>query len=282
MLSTLALNGVTLHETSHREVVSVAGLVGISPVRRSARERPTADGSIDDSRYRDESLVTIAGETFGTYDEAFSEFRILSTQFLSTLTSPGLLTWTEGVTGLALQRVVKLASAVEPTLTEGPAILRYGAVLASSDPSAYSQTLTTAVGNTLSTLGGGMVMPFVFPFTFAVSGGGLATFVNSGNTITRPLLRIYGDCTNPIIVVGLSRITLVGPVAAGEYVEIDLSARTITRVSTAGISTSAMSMLDAANTQWFSLAPGSTTLQMLASTFDAIAHLEVVGRSAYA
>ncbi len=281
MLSALAVDNTVLHETANRAVVSVTGLVGISPVRRSVRPRPTADGSIDETRYRDESLITVAGETFGTVEQAIAEFRAVSGAFLATLDRPGLLTWTEGLTGLALQRTVKLASALEPALSEAAGIVRYGAVLAAADPAAYSQTLTTAYGNALSGGGGGDVFPDVFPDVFAASGGGIAAFTNAGNAPTRPLLRIYGAATNPTVVhPDGRRIALTGVVSDGEYIEVDLSARTITRVLS-GVRTPAMNMLDPATTRWFALAPGTTNLQLVAASFDAGAHLEISGRSAY-
>jgi hypothetical protein len=278
MLSALAINGTTLHETSSRQVKSVVGLIGLSPTRRNVRIRPTADGAIDDSKYRDESLITIVGDTSGV--NAFSEFRVISAALLATLTTPSLLTWTEGAAGLALQRTVKLASAVEPPLEEAALVLRYGIVLSSADPVAYSQTLTTATGNTLSAVGGGRTYYMTFNWTYAAAGAGTASFTNSGNAPTRPLLRIYGVVTNPSIILGSKRISLLGTVSSGEYVEIDLSTRSITRV-TGSIRSDAKNMIDPVGTQWFSLPAGANVLQLVAYSFDASARLDVIGRSAY-
>lgn len=274
---------VTIHaETGKRSAVSARGLVGIAPVRRSARKRPTGHGSIDESQWTDEQIVDIVGEVMSTVSiaDALAEFRLVTTPMLQTLTAAALLKWTEGAAGLALQRLVKLASGVEPVLSEGAAIVNYQAQFASADPRAYSQTLTSAAGVALSSLGGGMVMPFVFPFTFTSSGGGTVTFTNAGNRPTPPVFRIYGMCVNPQIVnltTGV-RITILGTVASGDFLELNTLDRTVKLNGT----TSRANFYDAATSTWFELPPGATNLQLVAGTFDGTARLDVLARAAYA
>lgn len=279
MLSAIAINGLALHDTATREVVSVGGLIGVSPVRRSVRVRPTAHGSIDESRYLDESLITIVGDVFGTQEECFAELRTLSQAFMATLESPGILSWTEGATGLSLQRTVKLASGVEPELSEGSGILRYQVIFAASDPVSYSQALTTAVGNPLSAVSGGKTYPLTYSYVYALSAGGSATFLNAGIRPTAPLLRVFGTVVNPQIVLGDKRIVLNGSVTAPDYLEIDLHERTIFLVQ-AGLRISRLGMLDP-STRWFSLPAGESTLTLLGSEFDGNAKLTILGRSAY-
>jgi hypothetical protein len=285
VLSALALNGVVLHETSTRQVSEITGLIGAPPVRRNVRVRPMAHGSIDSSRYFDEAVVSLVGSTNGLngdIDQAISEFRLISTAFQATLETPGLLTWTEGAAGLALQRTVKLAAETNAKLSEAAAELTYGYVVTCADPTAYSQTLQTIVGSPMSTLAGGATFPLRFPVTFAPGGSGTAVFTNVGNAETLPLLRLYGLAVNPAAtLVGGRQIQLNGTIAAGEYIEIDLLRKTLTRVN-GSVRTSARGMLDSANSQWFGLpANVTTTVQLLAASFDGGAHIEIVGRSAY-
>lgn len=292
MLSALSIDdqtgaAVTLHETSARSVLSVDGLVGIAPVRRSVRQRPTGHGAIDESRYLDEALTEVVGDVYAATQElTYAELRTVLAPMLATLDgNAALLKWTEGATGLALQRLVKLASAVQPTLSEAAPLLRYQAVFAAQDPRAYSQTLTTATGAALSSAGGGDTFPDTFTATagdtFDTSGGGTASFTNAGNRPTPPVLRIYGQVTNPQVVhPDGRRIALIGDVAASDYLEIDVQARTINLVQGA-VTTSRLDLLDAAATRWFELAPGTTVLQLVGSPFSGTARLDVLGRSAY-
>lgn len=284
MLASLAINGVVLHETTTRAVRAVDGLVGISAPRRNVRPRPQAHGAIDDTRYLDEGLITIAGDVWGaTQNAAYAELRLITVPLIATLESGALLlTWSEGPADPdgGKQRLVKLASAVLPSLSEAKTLLSYAVVLSSQDPRSYSQTLITATGTALSTTGGGDIFPDLWPDLFAASAAGTTSFTNAGTASTQPLLRVYGLVTAASIVLGTSRIVLTGSIAAGDYVEIDLQTRSLTLVS-GGVRTNAAGMLDAGASTWFSLPPGANTLSLLASTFDASARLDVIGRSAF-
>jgi hypothetical protein len=284
MLASMAINGVVLHETTTRAVRTVDGLIGITAPRRSVRTRPQAHGSIDDTRYTDESIITIAGDVWGaTQNAAYAELRLITVPLIATLESGALLlTWSEGPSDPdgGKQKLVKLAGPVLPPLANSQALLSYGIILSAQDPRAYSQTLITATGTALSTTGGGDIFPDLWPDLFAASAAGTVSFTNAGNANTQPLLRVYGLVTTATVVLGTSRITLTGSVAAGDYVEIDLQARSLTLVS-GGVRTNAAGMLDASASTWFSLPPGVNTLSLLASTFDASARLDVIGRSAF-
>jgi hypothetical protein len=234
--------------------------------------------------------MALEGEIMSTAGvvDAYAEFRAITAPMVATLGdgSPALLKWTEGASGLQLQRLVKFAGGTDPTLSEAAAVLRYQAQFYAEDPAAYSQTLTSAVGSALSAISGGDIFPDTFTGlsggdTFAPAAAGTASFTNAGNTDTRPLVLVYGNATNPIVVADSRRLTLMGTISDGEYLEIDLATRTLTRVN-GGVRTGAMNMLDPANSQWFALAPGTTVLTMLAESFSGAAHLEVAGRSAYA
>jgi hypothetical protein len=100
-----------------------------------------------------------------------------------------------------------------------------------------------------------------------------------GNRPTPPIFRVYGMCVNPqILLTGTDyRISLTGTVGAGDYLEIDVQNRSITVNGT----TPALSFLDAASTQWFELPKRTSTVQLLAGSFDTSAHVQVIYRSAY-
>jgi hypothetical protein len=298
LLKTLTLDDssgtpVTIHSdalTSKRALTKATGLVGIGSVRNSGkRPRPTAHGGINQSHWEDGGTITLEGQIGSQtgIEDALSEFRTIAAPMLQTLdVGAALLKWQEGSVGVgnALQMLVRLDSDVEPVIQEAAAIVEYQAQFFAEDPRAYSQTLTTVSSSALSTLSGGMVMPFTFPFAFAASGGGVCACTNAGNRPTPPVFRIFGGVTNPtILLVGGTRIVLNGTVAAGDYLELDAWARTVKLVtagSTAGVLR--QNFYDAANSQWFDLPAGSSSVQLIAGVFDGTARLDVLFRSAYA
>jgi hypothetical protein len=289
MLLTLTLDdatgaAVTLHETAKRYITTASGLVGVSPVRDLVRPRPQAHGGIDDTLYTDLSTIVVEGECFSTagIEDAFAEFRAIVKPMLQTLDSgAALLKWREGTTGNQLQKLVKLASDVDPILSESAPVVRWQAQFRAADPRAYDQSLTTQTGVALSVLGGGLVFNAPFNWRFATSGGGTVSFTNAGNRPTPPVFRIYGLAVNPQIVLLTTpqkRIVLNGTVNTGDYLELDVQARTI-KLNGA---TSRLNFLDAANTQWFELPSGASNLQLIAGSFDGSARLDILARSAYA
>ena len=278
---------VTLHETGKRALSSVKGLIGISAVRASTRDRPTAHGGIDETHWTGAKLVDVQGEVWSTVGQvdAYAEFRLIEAPMLQTLdVGPALMKWQEGPDGLQLQRRVALASEVEPVLEEGAAFLKYQAQFYGEDPRAYSQTLETVTSAALSATTGGMVFPLIFPFTFAAGGGATAAVTNAGNRPTPPMFRIHGGCTNPqVVLTGGPRIALTGTIAAGDYVEVDCATRTILLfTSGATVGVPRLNFYNAAVSRWYELPAGDTTLQMIADSFDGSAKLDVVFRSAYA
>jgi hypothetical protein len=295
MLASLTLNdatgaAVTLHETAKRYITTVSGLVGVSPTRDLVRPRPQAHGGIDDTRYTDLSTIVVEGECFSTaggsldaqIQDALAEFRLIVKPMLETLDQgAALLKWQEAATGLPLQKLVKLASDVDPILSESAPVVRWQAQFRAEDPRAYSQTLTTQTGVGLSVAGGGLIFNAVFNWIFSSSGGGTVSFTNAGNRPTPPVFRIYGFAVNPTIVLLTTpqkRIVLNGTVNAGDYLELDVGKRTIKLNGT----TSRLNFLDAANTQWFELPAGTSNLQLIAGSFDGSARLDILARSAYA
>lgn len=264
-----------------RRVHRAVGLSGIQPPRQNVRLRPTGHGSINGTRWTEGRLIVIDGRIYSTVSaaDALSEFRTLATPMLETLDEgAALLKWTER-DGLALQAYVKLYGSVEPPVEVGPNLLVYQAQLLAEDPRAYSQTLSTSVGGVLSISAGGWVAPETPPIVFNVSAGGTTAVNNVGNRPTAPIFRVYGLAVNPrILLVGTDlEISLTGTVSAGDYLEIDVAARTITVNGTSP----ALNFLNAVDTTWFELPRGTNTIQLLAETFDAVTRVDVLYRAAY-
>lgn len=275
---------VTLHAlpATTRGLQRADGLVGITPPRPVTRARPTAHGTVDQTRWTDGRMINLQGFVLGTDAAAAqAEFRAVAAPMLATLdTGPALLKWTEqGAAGLALQAKVKLAGDVMPGLEPGPNALFYAAQLLAADPRAYSQALTTATGLTLGFSAGGLTFNRTFNITFGGTAGGTVAVNNVGNRPSPPVFRLYGGCTNAnIILVGSGKqISLTGNIANGDYLEIDVQARTMKLNGTS----TALSYLNPVSTTWFELPTGTSTIQAIATAFDTTARCDVLYRSAY-
>jgi len=280
-LNDAAGTAVYLHSTSNRHIYRAVGLTGVQSPRQNIRVRPTGHGQINGTRWTDGRLITLEGRVTvpSSAADTFSEFRTLAGAMLETLdTGAALLKWTEAG-GLAFQAAVKLYGEVEPAVEVGPNILAYQVQLLAEDPRAYSQTQSTSTGGTLSVSAGGMTFPRTIPITFAASSGGTAAVNNTGNRPTPPIFRVYGRIVNPqILLVGTTyRIALTGTISAGDYVEIDVASRTVKLNG----SSNQLNFLDAANTTWFELPRGTSTIQLLAGDFDTVARCDVIWRSAF-
>lgn len=292
MLSSVTLDGadgvaVPLHsETGTRQLKRASGLVGIGSVRTAHTDRPTAHGGVDESEWESGRLIVLDGEVWSQVSqvEAYAQFRTITAPMIETLDKgPTLLKWTEGATGLALQRMVKLAGDVDPPLEGGAAALTYQAQFYAEDPRAYSQTETAVIGTPLSAASGGQMFPMRFPFTFTPSSGGVAACVNAGNRPTPAVFRIYGYLANPSLelVESRQRIVLNGAVAEGTFIDIGTTGSGERYIRLGGV-TSRNNFLNSAASDWFELPKGTSTVRLLAENFDANARLEVFFRSAYA
>jgi len=162
MLSKLTLanragEDIVLHEdsnTSRRMIAAVTGLWGMPALRQSKRVRPQAHGSINETHYSEGSLITIDGEVWSTVniEAAREELNKLTQVAQESVDNNGAwMKWTEGVSGLKLQKFVKLDSDFEPILKEAAAFIPYHAQFFAEDPRAYSQALTTQSSGSYTT-----------------------------------------------------------------------------------------------------------------------------------
>lgn len=145
-----------------------------------------------------------------------------------------------------------------------------------TDPRVYADDETVlTVG--AATAGGGRTYNRTYPLTYAAGGsGGSVAAVNAGTFPTRPVLKITGPATNPRIenVEANAFLTFNLTLAAGEFLVVDLAARTVLLGGTA----SRYSTL-AVGSSWWELQPGTNTIRF--STADSQGTLEVRYRSAW-
>jgi hypothetical protein len=144
-----------------------------------------------------------------------------------------------------------------------------GMLRATSETSA---TLRPPVGGAA-----GRIYPKVLPWAYAAGGSGLTQVVaNDGDAPTPVLMRLYGACTEPVItnqttgeVFELDNLTLV----AGQYLQIDMDARTVWLNGDPGLSYYAY--INFATSSWWQLDPGNNSLSLGAATADGACELDV-------
>lgn len=112
-------------------------------------------------------------------------------------------------------------------------------LLIASDPRLYSSTGYTGTCN-LPSLSGGLVLPVTPPFTIsAVVASGAITVANAGSIGARPLLRITGPATTPVVTLQLpdgsiQQLTFNAALGALDYLDLDCDQHTATLNGTAG------------------------------------------------
>lgn len=288
MLSYITLGTESLHSesaTSKRIAHSAQGLEALAAPRQTIRNRPSAHGAIDTTRYSEGQTVVIDGECSGdTVEDAFTEWDRVKAALLATLPDGGTLKWRRGGTGQELQRTVKLASLTDPVVDGVSTQLLYQAQLHSPDPRAYSQTLQTVVGNPLTAGGAGLTFPLTFPFVFTESSGGEASVTNGGSRGTLPVIDLFGFATSPavILVETGERVQLEGQISAGEFIRLDFA----TQQALLNGTVDRRNLLDNVASTFFEIpaataAQPSYTLRMTAQNVTAEAHLEASWRAAY-
>ena len=114
--------------------------------------------------------------------------------------------------------------------------------------------------------------------------GGTVSYTNSGSIPTPPKIRIYGGITNPWVRKGTvassvgAGLVFSGTVAGGDYLEIDVQARTIKTNGT----TNSLSLLTAASSDFFELPTGTSTVCMTGSAISGSPRVDLIYRSAWA
>jgi hypothetical protein len=155
-------------------------------------------------------------------------------------------------------------------------------MFAADDPRWYAQTQQTTVSP--PTKSAGFSFPLSFPLSFGGgSSAGVATVTNAGNIETRPLLIIEGPCENPSITnvtaEGSPNLTFNMVIASGAKLVLDTDFHTATFYTAGGTLGSTRAGTKAYGSQWFTLAPGTSTLQFLSASSEG--RLSIQWASAY-
>jgi hypothetical protein len=135
----------------------------------------------------------------------------------------------------------------------------------------------TAVIRPSATSATGRTYPKTYPWSYTpANAGSVATLTSAGNVATAPMLRLYGACTEPVILnvttgqqIELDDLTLVD----GQYLDIDLDARTV--LLNGDPSLSYYDRINFATSTWWKLQPGANIINVAVATSDASCELDV-------
>jgi hypothetical protein len=274
----------TINPTGWNGAGYYARKVTVQPsIRASVSDRPQQDGSYADESFLGGLVLDLDCLILGTSATSRQSLNTTAIKVLrGAKNGSGLLTWT-AQDGSEAQRLYGL------TLTGYPQVEYVGgtakaflAQLQAERPYAESATATEVDSVALTSAGAGFVIPLTMPFTMTSSGGGTLTYANNGSAPIRPVLRVYGPATNPVVtnVTSGERLSFTGSIASGEFWEIDLFQRTVTLNGVATATSPLRSITPSAST-WFECDLGNTTLQLTCSAFDSNTKLRAYQRSAW-
>ena len=265
--SAVSLHAVTIG--SKRVVTRAEGLQGLPALRDVQTVKGQQSGAYIRSKYVGARTITLEGEIIGSsIEDSFDEFDTISKALSSSVSTPGVLQWTRDAAGQALRVTCQLSSLSPLVLTDGGNMLQYQVSLVCGDPRVYDQAETTGTGTTITD----------------AAVGGTVSYSNIGSLPTPPKIRIYGGITNPFVRKGTvassvgAGLVFSGTVAPGDYLEIDVQARTIKTNGT----TNALSLLTAASSDFFELPTGSSTVCMTGSAISGSPRVDLIYRSEWA
>lgn len=253
----LSYNGLTIGAGTDVQLVGIDGLRALPGIRSSDVARPRADGSFGGLNFMGERIVTLQLLVMVTVANPWETvLEQLSAAFLH-ISDPGKL--------LPLQFQLPGQPALQiigrPTRYHVPVDVPYAfhkaAVaieMSCPDPLIYAAA-SSSVSAGLPNPTSGAVWPVTWPMTYGSSSGGALTVVNSGNWATPLKFTIQGPCVNPWVSLGSAKLTFNLTLASTDTLTVDTGAHTITLNGTANRYNTL-----AVGSQWFTAAPGSSTV----------------------
>jgi hypothetical protein len=269
-------NGFTFGGNSIYGVTGVTGL-GSVPMREDVLNLPGSHGAYVRSSFGEARRIVIEGDVWTDESLVESAMNALRSAF----------TPQETAIPLTYQRFGDLPKRVyaKRTKFDFPIDFDYQLGYAhwlveflAGDPRIYSEDLSSVTVLPGASSNIGVDFDIDFSFTFGGGASGSATLVNLGMIGTYPTVRVYGPATNPqirnVTTGDILKFNIV--LATGDFLDIDMGARTVLLGGTA----SRYSTLDAAST-WWSIGPGSVSVQFIADGTTAATYAVFSYRSAW-
>lgn len=254
--------------------------LGFPEVRRVADNRPQADGTIDRSQYHGARTVSLDVSVWK--ESATSLTRLVDD--LRAFCRPGARPWLV-FDADGSERMIRLAVDQQSAPITNPVLRKVRAQWVAPDGRIYATTEKVRAVNPGTEGETGRTYNLTFNRTYPFSGGpGSLAVTNDGTTVTEPVLRIFGPCTDPIVIndtVG-KRLKFVGlSIAGGEYVEVDVANRTVRSNGLTDPGFNRYRYLDFVVSEWWGIEPGRNVLRFQAATWSVPSQVEVLFRSAW-
>ena len=238
--------------------------------RVSSEGKPSADGSVNRTRYWGHRMVELVGYITAATKEARNGY-LDDLHAAFTLREPHVLRFTPaGETERELGVVV--ASRLDAPIDGSPPVISWAITLEAPDPRAYAAAwieVSYEPGQS-STPSHGLTFPLTFPLAFSTMGGGGGTNVlnayNGGSAPTPVLLTLDGPASGVTAIRNETTgeevaFALIG-LALGDVLAVDTGARTVTLNGSP-----APWLIDASSNSWFELMPGENVLTVIGSGF---------------
>jgi hypothetical protein len=274
MISSLTLNSLVMGNTTDYVIQEARGFAGPSVEVSKYPKGGRSGVQVNESFYRERLLRLQIGIRADTALNYASLRRNLQQAF--DLVSQGNSTlYITTVDGKNLQTTVNLNAAIEGDfergqITVGP--MRFE--LIAGDPMFYGQALN--MQTIYPPVAGGISIPTAIPFSLSLSGGSI-TFAHNGNGPYKPVIRVYGPCTNCHVInstLGLD-FYIFNEIPDGAYVEVDMEDQTALYNGTTE------DWLEFAGGDWLYLRPGNNTLNFSSDGNEAGSYVEIYYRDAY-
>lgn len=261
-------NALSMGPGTNLELTGIEG-IDMPTVRTGDAGRARDHGAFAGLDLMGEREITLKGDLHnrtGTFSEAWEECANATVPG-GTIQYPLFLNTTTWGTLATLARVRKRQMPVDITFTLGN-LAKVTFLFASTDPRWYGPTQQLSVKPPASV--GGFTWPLKWNLKWGGGGytGALAV-PNAGNIETRPILTVEGPCANPSIqnatAPGGPTLSFDLTLGAGEKLVIDTDMHTAMLYSSAGTPGSTRTGDLVAGSNWWTLEPGTSTIQFLAS-----------------
>jgi hypothetical protein len=288
---TLGAQTIQLEDPTQGYFCSLLDL-GWPATRDVVSNRPDADGVDDRTQFMGARVIsanvtalTGAGARVDAVASSFAPFMVPSARPVLhyVLDRPG-----------AAERTLTVRASGYSWPISGPAQRDVQLQWLAADPVARDPTVKTATAMAGQIGAQGRVYPLTFNRTYPAGGGAGSgtTIVSPGDVAVRPLLRIYGPVTSPVVNFTINDGTghyttanvtfLAGYVInAGHYVDVDTAKKTA--LVDGDPTQNALNQLDWYNTVWpvLPVSPGSTGMGMSGSNTSAVSQVQAIWQDGY-
>lgn len=270
-------SGLLMGPATPYELDDFAGLDDLPDSRTSDTARPSDHGLFPGTDFAAGRVVDLTVKVEAANAAAFRT--ALDALINVTDLQPAELPLTFRLPGMSANRRINVRPrrrAVMPVNGLYSKITKVALQFFATDPRVYADD-ETVLTTGAATSGGGRTYNRVYPLTYAAGGtGGSIAALNAGTFPTRPVLKITGPSTNPKIenVEANASLTFNLTLAAGEFLVVDLAARTVLLGGTASRYSSIV-----LGSAWWELPPGTSTIRF--SSADSQGTLELRYRSAW-